>query len=230
MDDTLGKSNSEYIPKHQCLVNSEIDSILNPRYTFVKQIYKSFGSATNVELYHDSLTDTPIILKRLEKKLLFTQTQDESAKRELEIHQSLDHPNIVKLYDGCETKDEYFFLMEFIPRHDYFTEKIEVNNRPFNSKPNGGIEKLRSFTYDILKGLEYLHENHVIHMDMKPANLMVAPVENSNEYPIVKIGDFGLSRRCDQAGGVFIDKQCGTDKYIPPEVRSGAWVTTAVDM
>ncbi|CAG9328798.1 unnamed protein product [Blepharisma stoltei] len=223
-------TNLQNSAKRHCIIDSEDGLIINPQLALTKQIYKSFGSATTVELYNDTIIDTPVIIKRLDKKLLFTEAQNESAKRELEIHRSLNHPNIVQLYDGCETNDEFLFVMEYIPRHDYFTEKIEVNNRPFNSKSDGGIDKLKSFTYDILKGLEYLHDNHIIHLDLKPANLMVKPVTQSNEYPLVKIGDFGLSRRFGEEGGVIIDQKCGTDKYIPPEVRSGAWITPAVDM
>jgi serine/threonine protein kinase len=97
-------------------------------------------------------------------------------------------------------------------------------------KSDGNVEKLRSFTFDILNGLKYIHEKGIVHMDMKPANLMIKPVSNPNEYPMVKIADFGLSRLLDSDLTVEIEKRCGTDKYIPPEVRDGAKVTTAVDM
>jgi serine/threonine protein kinase len=97
-------------------------------------------------------------------------------------------------------------------------------------KPDGGKEKLRSFTYDILSGLSYLHRNRVVHMDMKPANLMVMPVRDESEYPLVKISDFGLSRLVDADGFVDIEKRCGTDKFIAPEVKDGARISCAVDM
>lgn len=97
-------------------------------------------------------------------------------------------------------------------------------------KPKGDIEKLKSFSYDIIHGLNYIHRNGVVHMDMKPANLMIKPIENQSEYPMVKIGDFGLSRFLQSDGIVEIEKRCGTDKYIAPEVKDGAKVTTSVDM
>ena len=97
-------------------------------------------------------------------------------------------------------------------------------------KPDGNIEKLRSFSFDILSGLEYMHRNGVIHMDLKPANLMVKPHNSPNEYPLVKVADFGLSRRVDKDGFCLIEKKCGTDKYIAPEVHDGAKVTCVSDM
>lgn len=127
-------------------------------------------------------------------------------------------------------------LLEYIPQHDYFVDKIEVvsskqNNRPFNIKPDGGIEKLRSFTFDILQGLEYIHSLNIIHMDLKPANLMILNYYDEHSYPLVKICDFGLSRRFQPGeSGVVIEKKCGTDKFIAPEVCDNGFVTPMVDM
>ncbi|OMJ78729.1 hypothetical protein SteCoe_21407 [Stentor coeruleus] len=199
-------------------------------FNFVKTLYTSNASPTIVDLYEDKATGVPVILKRLRKSLLFSQYQLTSAQREIQIHQKLHHPNIVEMYDSSETDTEFLLLMEYLPRHDYFTEKIEINNKPFNMKPDGDVEKLRSFSLDILRGLDYLHSNGVVHMDMKPANLMIKPVQNTDEYPIVKIADFGLSRLLCEDGLVFIEKKCGTDKFIPPEVKDGAKVNCAVDM
>ena len=108
-------------PSLEC-INSSIEG----RYKFIKTIYKSNASPTTIELYSDSILDAPVILKRLQKSLIFSKCQNESAKREIEIQRLLHHPNIVELYDSAETSSEYLLLMEYIPRHDYFTEKIEV--------------------------------------------------------------------------------------------------------
>jgi serine/threonine protein kinase len=200
----------------------------------VKVLYTSSASPTTVYLYEDSGCNK-LILKKLEKSKILSSQQLESAVREMQIHSSLRHPNIVQLYDYRETPSEFYLLMEFISRHDYFTERIEVvrskqNNKPFNMKPDGNIEKLRSFSFDILSGLEYMHSNGFIHMDLKPANLMVRPEVSSNEYPLVKIADFGLSRKIDSEGLCIIEKKCGTDKYIAPEVKDGARVSCVSDM
>ena len=97
-------------------------------------------------------------------------------------------------------------------------------------KHDGNIEKLRSFSFDILRGIEYIHSQGVVHMDLKPANLMVNKKVNPNEYPLVKIADFGLSRVIESDGLCLIEKKCGTHKYIAPEVRDGAKVGVVVDM
>ena len=205
------------------------------RFTYLRTIYKSSASPTIVDLYQDSISESPVIVKKLEKSLIFSDYQLESAHREISIHSLMHHPNVIELYDHKETEKEFLLLMEYLPRHDYFTEKIEIvmniqNNKPFNMKPDGDIEKLRSLSFDIVQGLDHIHSNGVVHMDMKPANLMIKPVSNPDEYPIVKIGDFGLSRMLGSDGTVEIEKRCGTDKYIAPEVKDGARVTPAVDI
>ena len=93
---------------------------------FLKTVYRSNASPTIIDLYEDESTGNRLILKRLQKSQIFTSYQLESAKREIMIHSMLHHPNLVELYDFSETEDEFQLLMEFIPRPDYFTEKIEV--------------------------------------------------------------------------------------------------------
>jgi serine/threonine protein kinase len=97
-----------------------------PSLSFLKTLYDSSASPTVIDLYEDSLTGLLLILKRLRKSRIFTAYQTESALREIHIHSMLNHPNIVNYYDSAETSDEFHLLMEYIPRSDYFTERIEV--------------------------------------------------------------------------------------------------------
>mmetsp|Transcript_27372 Transcript_27372/g.49274 ORF Transcript_27372/g.49274 Transcript_27372/m.49274 type:complete len:291 (-) Transcript_27372:27-899(-) len=213
-------------------VLAEIDSVvtINPRYTITKEIYRSAASATVVNLCVDSETGQELILKRILKTRMFSEAQRISAHREAELHARLHHQNIVQLYDWGETADEMLLLMEYLPMNDYFVNKVELNNMPFYTRTDGGVGKLRSFCFDILQGLAYLHSLNIIHLDLKPANLLLKTDVSENEYPLVKLCDFGLSRMIGEDGGVVLEKRCGTDKYIPPEVRDGAWVTPAVDI
>lgn len=210
-------------------------SLLEKNYQFLSTLYVSSASPTTVELYEERNSHDKVILKKLDKSRMFSAYQFESAYRELQIHQSLKHPNIVELYETKETSTEFLILMEFISHHNYFTERIEMvtyiqNNKPFNLKSDGNIEKLRSFSYDILRGVEYMHSKGIIHMDLKPANLMVKTEVSANEYPLVKVADFGLSRSVQSDGFCVIEKRCGTDKYIAPEVRDGASIGVVSDM
>ena len=63
-------------------------------------------------------------------------------------------------------------LMEFVADFDYFTSKIELNNKPYNLKADGDIFKLKKVTLEILSALCYLHELGFVHMDLKPSNIL----------------------------------------------------------
>jgi len=120
--------------------------------------------------------------------------------------------------------------MEYLPRNNYFVDKMETNNIPFNLKPDGGVQKLRSFTFDILQSLHYIHSNGIIHMDIKPGNFLLSE-ENmqDDEWPLVKLCDFGLSRFVGLDGFIQSTVRTGTEEYIAPEVGKG-FINQAVDM
>ena len=211
------------------VLNSESTG-LNPTFEIVKSVYLEEMAATEVNLLLHKQTQEFFILKRIYKKKLLRPEHFESAARELQIHSQLNHPNIVDNIDSGETAEEFMELLEYVPRPNYFVEKIEINNTPFYTRRDGGIQKLKSFCFDILHGLKFLHESKVIHMDIKPANLLLSTKVNADEYSIVKICDFGLSKMAGDTGLVHIRFRCGTEPYIAPEVQPGVMVTSAVDM
>lgn len=97
-------------------------------------------------------------------------------------------------------------------------------------KSDGDLQKIISYTIDILEALIYLHENGIIHMDIKPGNLLAEAREDENRFKRVKLCDFGLSRFIGNDGGLILPLRCGSESYIAPEVNNGGWVTPAADM
>lgn len=156
--------------------------------------------------------------------------QTNSASRELVVHRDLVHSHIVHLLDSGENEEEFILAMEFVEDYDYFRNRLEVLNKPFYVKLDGGVAKMRSFSFDILTALDYLHASKVLHLDLKPSNLLLDRRVGETEYPLVKLCDFGLSRRIETNGSAYVEKRCGTDPYIAPEVRDHSNVTTAADM
>ena len=203
---------------------------LHANLEIVENIYLEEAAATQVDLLIHIPSQDYFILKRIFKNKLFSPDHFESAARELQIHSQISHPNIVDNFEVCETPTAFMELLEFVPRANYFVEKLEINNTPFMTRRDGGIQKLKSFCFDILNGLKFLHSINVIHMDIKPANLLLSTKVTDDEYSIVKICDFGLSKIADSDGKVLIKLRCGTEPYIAPEVQPGNFVTSAVDM
>ncbi|MCK5398547.1 serine/threonine protein kinase [bacterium] len=133
--------------------------------------------------------------------------------REGQIMAQLDDPHIVKVYENAKYNDFFFYVMEYINGK---TLK-QLMERGMSFDENEVIFK------EILRALSYIHEKKILHMDLKPSNIMI---ENSGK---IKITDFGI--------GVDIDKDIlkkdtliGTIKYIAPEQIKGEKVGYHTDI
>lgn len=84
---------------------------------------------------------------------------DQFAK-EITLHASLDHPNIVKFYGVFEEKDDVYLVMEYLNGGTLFDYLNEVNCLPIKT----AVEYLR----DIIEALSYMHDKSIAHRDIKP--------------------------------------------------------------
>lgn len=148
-------------------------------------------------------------------KVLFRRYDiDEKARkrdylgREILVTSGLEHPNIVKIFPQIvEVPDTEGFtrrclLMEYVDGHNL---RKHIRERDLT------WELAVDLCLEICIGLDYLHENNVVHMDVKPANFLISREGQA------KIADFGLSRR--QRHWLFGERlgMGGTRKYMSPE-------------
>jgi serine/threonine protein kinase len=132
--------------------------------------------------------------------------------RELYIMKKIKHQNVINLLDfNLNRKDkELCILMEFLHTD---LGKFFHENRQNPDVMNENF--LKNISFQILSGLNYLHENNIIHRDIKLENILYDSKKN-----IVKIGDFGLSRQFDyDLSTIYTD--VGTYPYKPPELLLG---------
>jgi len=128
--------------------------------------------------------------------------------REILITAGLEHPNIVKIFpEIAEAPDTEGFkrrclLMEYVDGHNL---RKHIRERDLT------WEQAVDLCLDICVGLNYLHQNNVVHMDVKPENFLISRDGQA------KIADFGLSRR--QRRWFFGERwgAGGTRKYMSPE-------------
>ena len=132
--------------------------------------------------------------------------------RELYIMKKIKHINVINLLDFYLSREngQLYLLMEYLQTDlsKFFRENRE--------NPNVMNENfLKNISFQILNGLNYLHENNIIHRDIKLENILYDPKNN-----IAKIGDFGLSRQFDYDLSIqYTD--VGTYPYKPPELLLG---------
>ncbi|HID32702.1 MAG TPA: serine/threonine protein kinase, partial [bacterium (Candidatus Stahlbacteria)] len=136
-------------------------------------------------------------------------------EREAKAAASLQHENIISIIDFGKEKDKYFLAMEFV---DGPSSKELIESGPIP------IEITLFILSEILKGIDYAHEQGVIHRDLKPGNILI------DRRGAVKIGDFGLAKAQDTATVTVTGSIVGTPAYMSPEQASGATVDHRSDL
>ncbi|OIW00278.1 hypothetical protein TanjilG_27529 [Lupinus angustifolius] len=140
-----------------------------------------------------------------------------SALREMNILLSFDHPSIVDVKEvAVDDYDGTFMVMEYM-EHD-LKELMKVKKHPFS------IGEIKSMMKQLLEGVKYIHDNWVIHRDLKTSNILL------NNEGHLKICDFGLSRQYGSPLKPYTPVVV-TLWYRAPELLLGAKeYSTAIDM
>jgi len=141
--------------------------------------------------------------KIVPKSLLTKSHQKEKMSQEIRLHKAVAHNNLVKLYSYFEDPNFVYIVLELCRKRSL----MELHKRrKAITEP-----ETRYFLHQILLGCLYLHDNKIIHRDLKLGNVFL------NDNMEVKIGDFGLATKVDY-DGERKRTLCGTPNYIAPEV------------
>jgi len=125
----------------------------------------------------------------------------------LAVMRVLDHPNIVKVHESFEDRQNVFLVMELLAGGELFDRIVELDHF---SETQAAI-----VMQQIFRIMLYLHEHHITHRDVKPENFLFQTKEPI-ESAVLKIIDFGLSCRFEQ--GKCLTSKSGTVYYVAPEV------------
>ncbi|XP_027137929.1 calcium/calmodulin-dependent protein kinase kinase 2 isoform X4 [Larimichthys crocea] len=130
----------------------------------------------------------------------------ERVYQEIAILKKLDHPNVVKLVEVLDdpSEDHLYMVFELVKQGAV----MEVpTDKPFSE------DQSRFYFQDLLRGIEYLHYQRIIHRDVKPSNLLVG------EDGHIKIADFGVSNQFEGADAL-LTSTVGTPAFLAPEALS----------
>jgi len=130
----------------------------------------------------------------------------ERFRREAQNAARMQHPNIVPVYEVGDHDGLHFFSMRLIGGPSLATELRREKRLP----PQRAAQLLRT----IAEAVDYAHRLGVLHLDLKPANVLV------DENGIPHVADFGLARRIDTALAADSDEVSGTPSYMAPEQAS----------
>jgi hypothetical protein len=104
--------------------------------------------------------------------------------KEAQILSELDHPNILRVLDIFEENNTAYMVMRYI-EGESLKEKVQRTGKI-------GESKALNYIMQVASGLEHVHVRNILHLDIKPSNIMVD--KNENCYLI----DFGISKRYDK--------------------------------
>ena len=138
--------------------------------------------------------------------------EDEKAMiNEINVLKSLDHPNIMKIYEYYNTEKCLYIITELLTGGELF-DKISSSSH-LSEKVSKYIMK------QLLSAVDFCHDNGIIHRDLKPENILIESEEDArNEFFTIKLIDFGTSDRLSK--GKMCKVQIGTPFYMAPEVLS----------
>ncbi|KAL9341565.1 hypothetical protein Peur_064890 [Populus x canadensis] len=133
------------------------------------------------------------------------QAHIKELEEEVKLLQNLSHPNIVRYLGTVREEETLNILLEFVPGGS-----ISSLLGKFGSFPEPVI---RAYTKQLLLGLEYLHNNGIMHRDIKGANILV------DNKGCIKLADFGASKQVVELATVSGAKSMkGTPYWMAPEV------------
>jgi serine/threonine protein kinase len=153
----------------------------------------------------DKQTDSFVALKRIRLEV-----EDEgipsTTLREISVLRQLRHPNIVELTDVVQSEGRLYLVFEFVDKD--LKKYMEACDGPLSP------QLIKSYTHQMLKGLEFCHVRGVMHRDLKPQNILVSRDGR------LKLADFGLARAFVPPIRPFTHEVV-TLWYRPPEILLG---------
>ncbi|XP_059482421.1 serine/threonine-protein kinase SIK3-like isoform X2 [Neocloeon triangulifer] len=162
------------------------------------------GNFAVVKLATHVVTNTKVAIKIIDK----TKLDEENLKkifREIQIMSKLRHPHIIRLYQVMETEKMIYLVTEFASGGEIFDFLV---NHGKMAEPEA-----RRIFHQIVAAVHYLHENHVVHRDLKAENLLL---DLRND---IKLADFGFSNHFHP--GQMLTTWCGSPPYAAPELFEG---------
>lgn len=187
---------------------------ISGRYQILRAI--GGGGMANVYLAEDMILDREVAIKILRFDFASDDDFIRRFRREAQSAASLDHPNIVSIYDVGEEDDIYYIVMEYV---EGMTLKEYIHaNGPLHPK-----EAVRIME-QVVAAMEEAHAKQLVHRDIKPHNILIDNLGN------IKVTDFGIAMALSSATITHTNSVLGSVHYLSPEQARGGLATKKSDI
>ena len=187
---------------------------INDRYEIIRILGE--GGMANVYLANDTILNRKVAVKVLRGDLANDEKFVRRFQREALSASSLNHPNIVEIYDVGEDDGNFYIVMEYIEGKNL---KQLIKRRTKLSLPEV-IDIMKQLT----DGIASAHDSFIIHRDIKPQNMLI--LDNG----LVKITDFGIAVALNSTQLTQTNSVMGSVHYLPPEQAAGKGATFKSDI
>ena len=181
------------------------------RYRVIRRL--GAGGMASVDLAEDVHLEREVALKRL-----YSGRAEEDARRfarEAHLGATLNHPNVVTVYDALSDGDTVLIVMELVDGTD-LEAKLEAG-------PLGEEEALRILD-SLAAAIDHAHEQGIVHRDVKPSNVLI------RDDGVVKLADLGIARALEDTAITRSGIVLGSLPYIAPEALRGEDVGPEADV
>lgn len=187
---------------------------LNGRYKILEAI--GGGGMAQVYKANDLILDRIVAVKVLRPELVGDEEFVKRFHREAQSTTSLDHPNIVSVYDVGYDEPYYFIVMEYV---EGTTLKQYIQKRGVIP-----VDEAVHIMKQMTSAISHAHANHIIHRDLKPHNILL------DEYGNAKVTDFGIATAMTQTTITRTNAVMGSIHYLSPEQARGGIVDEKTDI
>ena len=180
------------------------------------------GAFGKVEKVRHKISKEIRAMKVIHKEQIQLGSEEEQALiKEINIIKTLDHPNIMKVFEYYDNKNCLFIISELLSGGELF-DKIK-ENKYLKEEVCAYLMK------QIFSAVDFCHEKKIIHRDLKPENVLIESEEEARkEFFTVKLIDFGTSDKMKK--GQKLDLQVGTPYYTAPEVLNNKGYNEKCDL
>lgn len=190
------------------------DTIIDGRYKILERV----GGGGMAEVYRarDMILNRVVAIKILRESMASDSDFIERFNKEAQRAAGLSHPNIVRIYDVGDKEQLHYIVMEYVSR--------ETLKNKLQACKNLSVRESLRIVKDIARALAHAHANNIIHCDIKPHNILVAPDGQ------VKVADFGIARAISSNTMSFSGDIVGSVHYFSPEQAKGLSITPKSDI
>jgi serine/threonine protein kinase len=198
-----------------------LNQVIKGRYRVLKKLGE--GGMGTVYLAEQVSIKRKVALKLLQGNFAADDEFIARFRREAHLAASLNHRNIITIYDFDQADDGTLFIaMEYVDGKRLSDAVRQDGPLPIRRAMRLGIQ--------IAEGLESAHRSGVIHRDIKPDNIMIV---GEDEFEQIKLMDFGIARLRDTGTMMQLTRSgviMGTPQYMSPEQAEGAEVSDKTDI